>query len=61
MTIIQLLEALKPYGVQLSWHEVPGVWQVLLLDYAFAYFYDVDAHAALEAAWRLVQAEKVEE
>ena len=61
MSTDKLIELLTPYGYNLRYCQSAAQHEVCLYDYKFLYAYGDTAHAALEAAWRLVQAEKVEE
>lgn len=60
MTTDELLEALKPYGVNLRWIVSANVWEVILYDWAFLHVEHVNLPAALQAAWERVQVEQVE-
>lgn len=55
MTTDELLEALKPYTVELSWGDIIQKWFVVLWDYDALTFYADDKRAALQAAWEAIK------
>jgi hypothetical protein len=58
MSIEQLLSALAPYGVELSYKMVLAKWRVLLMDWGFFTVYGDTPLEALQAAWDVVRDEK---
>jgi hypothetical protein len=51
MTTDELLKALAPYGVELSYKVVPAQWRVLLMAWEFFTVYGDTPLEALQAAW----------
>lgn len=61
MNVDELLDALKPYAVDLQWSESADVWQVTLLDWAFLYVQHADKREALQVAYDRVRAQIAQE
>jgi hypothetical protein len=71
MTTDELLKALAPYGVELSYtvltprggvmdKVVPAKWRVLLMDWEFFTVYGDTPHEVLQIAWDAVRGERGE-
>ncbi len=61
MNVDQLLDALAPYAVDLSYNIVANVWQVILYDWAFLHVEHADKTEALRIAYARVSAERAGE
>lgn len=61
MSVDELLDALKPYAVDLQWSVSANVWQVILLDWAFMHTEHADKREALQTAYDKVRAEIAQE
>ena len=59
MTTDELLEALKPFGVDLQYGVTPGKWCVLLMDHEFYTSSGNTPQEALQAAYDAMKAEEL--